>query len=178
MSSIIFTWGESQIVSVYHCGVILNSVKRKVLLSHSTVNCSIPAQLIAPERPMKLFKIMEAKIKMWRRLWERLNLREASNTQVGLFGPSPRVSIRLIPANPKYITIKLFYRSHRSFPNTEYSAFSTPLLQSQHLCCKFRKIRFFTYLPWMEFFEIWRKLLKFDSLHDYQYRGKRLSNDK
>lgn len=120
MSTIIFTWGESQIVSVYHWGVILKSVKRKVLLSHSTVNCSIPAQLIAPERPMKLFKIMEAKIKMWRRLWERLNLREASNTQVGLFGPSPRVSIRLIPANPKYITIKMSYGSHKSVSNTEW----------------------------------------------------------
>ena len=45
----------------------------------------------------------------------------------------------------------------------------TPLLQLQRFRCKFPKIRFFTYLPWMKFFKIWRKLLKFDCLHHYQY---------
>ena len=45
----------------------------------------------------------------------------------------------------------------------------TPLLQLQHFCCKFPKILFFTYLPGMEFFKIWSKPLKFDSLHNYQY---------
>ena len=45
----------------------------------------------------------------------------------------------------------------------------TPLLQLQLFRCKFPKIRFWTYLPWIEFFKIWRKLLKFDSLQHYQY---------
>ena len=46
------------------------------------------------------------------------------------------------------------------------SGLLTPLLQLQRFRCKFSEIRFFTYLPWMKFFKIWLKLLKFDSLHD------------
>ena len=45
----------------------------------------------------------------------------------------------------------------------------TPLQQLQHFCCKFPKIRFFTYLPRIEFFRIWHKLLKFDLLHENGY---------